>query len=373
MRPTFAEIDLAALRHNISALRAGLPPQTKYMAVVKANAYGHGMIEIAQAALHAGAEYLGVAIPEEGVLLRESGITAPILVFGGLLPASADVVVRFDLCAAVFTLPVLRALQQAALEQGKVARIHIKIDTGMNRVGLKTTEELRILLQEAAGCKAIQVEGIFTHFAVSEIEDKAFTRLQNSRFREAVAITREMGFTPLAHAANSGGILDLPNEVSYDMVRGGIAMYGYSPGGRCGEGAGLQPVLTWKTAIVHIKEILPGDTVSYGRRYTAAEPRRIATLPLGYGDGYNRCMTGKAKVIVRGQRAPIVGTICMDQCMADVTDISNACVGDEVLLIGANGQSAINADEMADWANTISYEVLLDISARVPRVYIHNN
>lgn len=371
MRPTYAEIDLSALRHNIAALRARLPKDTCYMAVVKANAYGHGMVEIAKAALRAGAGYLGVAIPEEGIALRENGITAPVLVMGGILPAFADSIVEYELCATVFSLPVLRALQQAAAERNKTARIHIKVDTGMNRVGVKTLDELRILLHEAAHCKAIELAGMFTHFAVSEIEDKTFTHTQNAKFREAVALARGMGFSPLVHAANSGGILDLPGEAGYDMARGGIAMYGYSPGEHCGKGVELRPVLSWKTAIVHIKEIQPGDTVSYGRRYTAAEPRRIATLPLGYGDGYSRCMTGKAEVILRGKKAPVVGTICMDQLMVDVTEIADACVGDEVLLIGASGQAEITADDLAGWANTISYEVLLDISARVPRVYIN--
>lgn len=370
-RSTYTIVDTGALRHNIIEMRSRLAPGTRYLAVVKADAYGHGMVPVSRAALQAGAEYIGVAIPEEGIELREAGITAPILVFGGLLPVYAKTLVQYDLCATLFHLPMLHALQQAAREQGKIAKVHIKVDTGMNRVGLKTKEELRTLLGEIAQSELVSLEGLFTHFAVSELEDKAFTLEQLERFREMAALAKEMGFSPIVHASNSGGALDLPQIAGLNMVRGGISMYGYYPGPGCGDWAQLRPVLSWRTAIVHIKEIAPGETVSYGRHYTAQSVRRVATLPVGYGDGYHRCMSGRAQVLLHGRRAPVLGTICMDQLMVDITDIPEAAVGDEAFLIGGEGPQAITADDLALWADTVSYEILLAISARVPRVYIN--
>lgn len=368
-RSTYTIVDTEALRHNILEVRKKLAPGTRYMAVVKADAYGHGMVPVSKAALQADAEYIGVAIPEEGIELREAGITAPILVFGGLLPVYAETLVRYDLCATLFHLPMLHALQKAAGEQGKVAKVHVKVDTGMNRVGLKTKEELQTLLEGIEKSGRVSLEGLFTHFAVSELEDKSFTLMQLACFREMAALAKQMGFAPILHASNSGGALDLPLDAGLDMVRGGISMYGYYPGPGCGAWARLRPVLSWKTAIVYIKEVAPGETVSYGRRYTAKSTRRVATLPVGYGDGYHRCMSGRAQVLLHGRRAPVLGTICMDQLMVDVTDIPEAAVGDEVFLIGGEGPEAITADDLAQWADTISYEILLAISARVPRLY----
>lgn len=371
IRPTHAVVDLGALQHNIRELRSRLPQTTKFMAVVKADAYGHGIVEISRAAVAAGVEYLGVAILEEGIALREAGVGAPILILGGILPEFAEDVVRYDLRATVFSLPVMHALLEAARRQGKRAVAHIKADTGMNRIGTKGLEELRGLLDEAArNQEHLSLEGMFTHFAVSELQDKSFTLQQITRFGEAVALARGMGFSPLLHAANSGGILDLPLEAGFDLVRGGIAMYGYAPGEGCGRWAQLRPVLTWKTAIVHIKEIQPEDTVSYGREYTAREMRRVATLPVGYGDGYHRRMSGQAQVLLYGKRAPVLGTICMDQIMVDISDIPEARVGDDVILLGESGGERIGAGELAGWAGTISYEALLSISPRVPRVYV---
>ena len=369
LRPTHAIIDLDALRHNIQVLRGNVGDEVKYMAVVKANAYGHGIVEIGKVTEELGADYLGVAIPEEGKRLREAGIHIPILILGGILKDGADVFPAYDLTPTVFTCEILAALQLAAQRQGKICGIHIKVDSGMNRIGVKTLEEFEKLLLMAKESPNIRVEGLFTHFAVSEMPDKSFTIKQNDRYMEFVRIAQEMGISPLVHACNSGAQLDMPKELKYGMVRGGIAMYGYHPGAQCGQWADLRPVLTWKTAVLHVKEIQPGETVSYGRRFTASQPRLIATLPLGYGDGYKRCLTNKAQVLIHGQRAPIVGTVCMDQCMADVTDIGGVRPGDEVVLIGRQGNDKIDADEMGAWADTISYEILLSISDRVPRIY----
>ncbi len=369
LRPTHTIIDLDALRYNISVLREHVGKETKFMAVVKANAYGHGIVETSLAAQYAGAEYLGVSIPEEGMRIRDAGVVANILILGGILPESAEIVVAYDLIPTVYSVALLEALQQEAEKQNTVCRIHIKADTGMNRIGVKTVEEFRELLNKALASPNIRVEGLFTHFAVSEIGDKSFTKEQGRRFLEFVQAAREMGVFPLLHASNSGALLDLPEELKFDLVRAGIAMYGYHPGPGCGEGVDLKPVLTWKTAVTHMKEINPGDTVSYGRRYTAAEPRMIATLPVGYGDGYKRCLSNKAYVLIHGRRVPVVGTICMDQLMVDVTGIHDVQVGDEAVLLGPQGDASFDADDMAALAETISYEILLSISDRVPRVY----
>jgi len=371
LRPTHAVIDMEALRHNIRALRERVGGNTMYMAVVKANAYGHGIVEVARAAQDTGADYLGVSIPEEGIRLRNAGIVIPILILGGILPESAGDVIAYNLIPTVYSDAMLDALQLEAAKRGTACHIHIKADTGMNRIGVKTPEEFRALLRRAKGCPNITVEGLFTHFAVSELKDKSFTNRQAAHFREFIRVAKEEGISPLLHASNSGALLDQPRELGFDMVRGGIAMYGYHPGPGCGECVDLRPVLTWKTAVTHIKEIRPGDTVSYGRRYTASSPRLIATLPVGYGDGYKRCLSNKIDVLIHGKRAPVVGTICMDQCMADVTDIGGMRVGDEVILLGCQGDERIDADEMAAAADTISYEILLCISDRVPRVYIN--
>jgi alanine racemase len=366
-RPTRAIIDLNALKQNILALRGKLKPGTKFMAVVKANAYGHGSVRVSAAALECGVEYLGVATPEEGAALRETGIQAPILVLSGLYAGYADMIAKYRLTATVFSQDILLALQNAAEKAGILLPVHIKIDTGMNRIGVKTADELRSLLSVASDCANLRIEGMYTHFAVSEAADKSFTLLQASRFTELAKITAQAGLSPLLHASNSGAIITLP-ELDYDMVRAGISMYGYYPG-KTDNSVQLTPVLTWKSAVSFVKTIEPGETVSYGRTFTAEKPMRIATLPLGYGDGFKRCLSNRAFILLRGKRAPVVGTVCMDQTMCDVTDIENVEPGDEAVLIGKQGSESIGADEMAKWADTISYEILLGISDRVPRVY----
>jgi alanine racemase len=366
-RPTKAIIDLNALKRNITALRGVLKPGTGFMAVVKANAYGHGSVRVSTAALEAGADYLGVATPEEGAALREAGIRAPVLILSGLYPGYADMIVQYRLTATVFSKEILLSLQNAAKKAGILLPVHIKIDTGMNRIGIKTADELRSLLLAASECVNLRVEGIYTHFAVSEAADKSFTLLQAARFSEMVKIPKQMGILPLLHASNSGAAMSLP-ELNYDMVRAGISLYGYYPGETVSS-VPLTPVLTWKSAVSFVKTIDPGETVSYGRTFTAVKPIRIATLPLGYGDGFKRCLSNKAHILLHGKRAPVVGTVCMDQTICDVTDIEGVQPGDEAILIGKQGSLSIYADEMAKWANTISYEILLGISERVPRVY----
>ena len=369
MRSTHVSVNLANVRHNIDELMRHVEPSTRYLAVVKANAYGHGMEEIARTALAHGANYLAVAFTEEGVRLREAGFTAPILLLGATDEAHMDDVIRFDLIPTVFTLDTLLALQRHAAALGRVCRFHFKVDTGMNRIGFTEEAAFVAALDALPACKNLVFEGMFTHFAVSEIDDPTFTLLQGERFRAFAALTHARGYRPLLHASNSGGALNYPS-LQFDMVRGGISMYGYHPSGRAVPGVDLRPVLTWKTAVAHVKTIHAGDGVSYGLRFVADRDMRIATLPVGYGDGYKRCLSGVAEVLIHGRRAREIGTICMDQMMCDVSDIPDVEVGDEVVLIGSQGGETITADDMAAWADTISYEILLSIDDRVPRVFI---
>ena len=369
-RPTQAVIDLGALRQNIRELRALLRPDCKFMAIVKANAYGHGMLAVAKAAIQAGAEYLGVAIAEEGIALSNHGIRVPILVLGAPMPYIMEEAIACDLRQSVFSVKDCNALQDVAKRLGRRCKVHIKIDTGMNRIGVRTVDDLVRLINCLKDCPNIEIEGMFTHFAQSDDLDSSYTEWQYERFMEFVRIARNMDVSPMLHCCNSGAILKHADRMQLDLVRAGTAMYGYSPALGYGIDSALKPVLSWKTMVVNVKQLAVGESVSYGRRYTAKVPSVIATLPVGYGDGYRRCMSGKAQVLIHGKRVPVVGAICMDQCMVDVTGLTGVCRGDEAILIGCQGEDTINADEMAEWAGTISYEILLSISARVPRKYI---
>lgn len=369
LRATNAEIRLQNIAHNIQVIRAGLKPETKFLAVVKANAYGHGIEEVAGFLQHCGVDYLGVAIAEEGAELRKSGITLPILILGASMDTHLDCIVENDLIPTVFSSHTLQQLQATAARFNKVCRIHFKIDSGMNRIGFTDKDDFRSALGLLRDCPNLVLDGMFTHFAVSELPDPSFTLQQAERFYEYVDIAHAAGYYPILHAANSGAALALP-RLQFDMVRGGIAMYGYHPAGAPVRGIDLRPVMSWKTNIVNIKTIDAGESVSYGRRFIADRPTVVATLPVGYGDGFKRCLTGHAEVLIHGQRAPLIGTVCMDQCMCDVTHIKNAAIGDEVILMGQQGDESITADELAAHADTISYEILLSVSKRVPRIYL---
>ncbi|MEA4869762.1 Alanine racemase [bioreactor metagenome] len=368
MRSTYASISLASIRHNIELIRSRLKPETKYLAVVKANAYGHGMEAVANCALESGAAYLGVAFAEEGVRLRLAGITAPILLLGATEEDHMDDVIRHDLMPTVFTVEALQLLQTHAAKLAMTCRIHIKADTGMNRIGFTSEAaftEAILLLKRSPN---LMLDGLFTHFAVSELEDTSFTLQQAEHFRRYVEIARQNGLHPLLHASNSAAALHIP-EAQFDMVRGGIAMYGCHPAGHAVAGIDLHPVLSWHTYLTHIKTIPAGEGVSYGLKFITPCDMLVGTVAVGYGDGYKRCLSGRAAVLVRGHRAHQIGTICMDQMMVDLTNIPDAAVGDDVVLLGSQGKESITADELAEKADTISYEILLSISERVPRVY----
>ncbi len=363
-RPTLAYIHLDRLEHNLNQIRAAAGA-AGVIAVVKANAYGHGMVKVAKT-LESGARFFGVAIPEEGVRLRESGIKAPILVMGGILPQSAPLAAEGGLSQTVFSAQTLRALEAEGRKRG--VKVHIKADTGMNRVGVKRMDEFCELLSIIKNSEALELEGLFTHFAESEAEDTSFTRAQGERFLAFIEQMKAEGFCDvLIHTSNSAATFGFP-ELNFDLVRPGLALYGVNPNPWAK--ANLLPVMEWKTRIVHLKTIEAGESVSYCRTYTATDRRTVATLTVGYGDGFKRAFSNRAEVLIRGQRARIIGNVCMDQCVADVTDIPGAAIGDEAVLLGYQGGESISAEELAGWADTISYEILLSVSERVPRVYL---
>ena len=363
----FCEIDLAAIRHNVGVMKSHIAGGARFLAVVKADAYGHGAVPVAKAALEAGADMLAVAIPEEGIELREAGIAAPILVLGGIEESAAEAVVQNDLTQVVFDERRIRALAQAGQKLGRCAKVHLKLDTGMNRIGVRTAEEAQALTRLIDSLPGVALTGCFTHMATAE-PDPTGTLRQIERFealRKAVKAVHPGEI--ICHGANTASIFRYP-QLHADMVRGGLALYGYPP---VPEATGLQPAMRWVTRGIYVKTIAPGDRVSYGGTFVATRPTVVMTLPVGYADGYRRGISGKGCVLVRGRRAPILGRVCMDQMMVDVTDIPGAREGDEAVLLGRQGDEQIDAEEMAAWLDTISYEVLCSPSKRVPRVYIN--
>ncbi|MGI6193020.1 MAG: alanine racemase [Christensenellales bacterium] len=371
IRKTFCTIDLGAAARNVRAIRASLKSATKMIAVVKADAYGHGLVPFSRVALKNGASCLAVAIVEEGITLREAGITAPIVVLGNNLPDAAEAIVTYDLQPTVCEPSLAKALDAEAKKQGKWVQAHLKVDTGMGRIGIREERELDRMAECLKGCTSLELQGLFTHFANSDGADKGYAHEQFQRFETLHKRLKSHGFNPQLHAANSAAIADLP-ETHLDMVRAGIMMYGYYPSRNVHRNIPLEPVMSVRTQVDYVKTVPAGETISYDRTYTTWRPTKVATLTVGYGDGYKRALSGKGCVLIRGKRAPILGRVCMDQVMVDVTEIPGVVEGDEAVLLGSMGTERIDADEMAEWANTISYEVLLSFSARVPRVYIED-
>ena len=336
------------------------------MAVVKADGYGHGMMQVAKSAVQAGAEALAVALMDEGVRLREEGLSVPVLVLGASMADELPEGVRHGLTMTVCTPEAVYQAQDAAAMVDGEALVHLKIDTGMNRIGARNEDEVRAVLAALNECPRVKLTGAFTHFADADGDDMAFTRMQLERFRQLSSLLPE-GI--VRHCANSAAIHRLP-EAAFDMVRAGISIYGYPP---VETGLPLEPCLRWTARVTHVKTIDPGDTVSYGRTYRADRPLRVATVSCGYGDGYHRAASGRAEIIIRGRRVPVIGRVCMDQMMADVTEVPETRTGDEVVLIGQDGPAVITAEDVAAWAGTISYEVLLAATGRVSRVWLHES
>jgi alanine racemase len=364
-RPTYVEVDLRQLERNLQNIRAHVRP-AKVMAVVKANAYGHG-VDIVAPCIENYADYLGVAIVEEGIHLREIGIKAPILVMGASLPEQAPLFVSHKLTMAVSSVQLLEAANEAAGAGQNRLQVHLKIDTGMERTGVHEYEA-RPFIERSLACSNLDIEGIFTHFANSESPDLGHARVQIERFQQVLNLYDTLGVPAprLRHMANSGGILQLP-ESHMDMVRPGVMFYGVYPGRDVMRTVDVHPALTWRSRVGFAKITLPGRPVSYGSLWQSEAATEIATIPCGYADGYFRRMTNHAQVIINGKKYPQVGRVCMDQFMVN-TGQDDVKVGDPVVLLGSSNGECITAEDMADWAGTNEYEVMTNISARVPRV-----
>ena len=369
MRETRAEIDLGAIRENVLLACRLAGPAAQVMAVVKADAYGHGAAPVARTALAAGATWLGVAVPEEAVVLREAGIPSRILVLGPIATEQAELVVDHGLDQCVSDPAQADALDRMARRRGRVVSLHLKVDTGMGRVGLPP-REVRPAADHLARLPAIRLAGLMTHFADADADDPAFTQEQMARFEAAAQALRDAGIAvPLRHAANSAALLLHPGS-RLDLVRPGIMLYGCHPrGARRPDDPVLHPALRLRTAITQVKDVTAGSSISYGRTFVASRDVRIATIPIGYADGLPRLLSNRGQALVRGRRAPLVGRVCMDMTMVDVTALPEVRAGDEAVLIGRQGDEEITADEVAELAGTISYEILCRIGPRVPRTY----
>ena len=374
MRATWAEVDLGALRANVGVLRAALAPGARLLAVVKADAYGHGAVPVARAALEAGAAVLGVALLEEGLALRAAGIRAPVLVMGWTPPDRAAEVAAADLAQAVFTSEDGRALAAAGRAAGRRVRLHAKLDTGMGRVGwpVRTPagqEAAAAAIAALAGFPGAELAGIFTHFAGADEPDLAGPRAQLAAFGAVLSLLEARGVRPsVRHAANTAALLRLP-ETHLDLCRAGIGLYGYLPSPEVPD-PGLRPVLSWYTRVALVKDLAPGDAVSYGSTYTAERRERVATLPVGYADGWRRALSNRGHVLLGGVPAPVRGRVCMDQIVVSAEGSGDVRQGDVAVLLGAQGGARRWADALAAELETISYEVLCNIQPRVPRRYL---
>lgn len=372
-RPTWVEVSLDALESNWNELKRFLPNQMHMMAVVKADAYGHGAAEVARQVLKQGAAYLGVAFLDEALELRTAGITAPILVLGYTSPEGIPLAIEHDITLALFSEEVLATLQSMNMaHDGKRLKVHVKIDTGMGRVGLHQKADAIAFVEQLTQLpNVVDLEGLFTHYAIADELDKTYTLQQYHKFEEIVSHFQNQGINiPYIHAGNSATAIDTP-ELSYNMIRVGIAMYGMYPSDVVKmDHVLLKPVLSIKTKVVMLKTLPEGSGISYGLRYHTQGQELIATLPIGYADGFSRILNGKSEALIKGRRVPVVGTICMDQCMIQVNDVPDAEVGDEVVILGSQGQASITAEEIAAKLGTINYEVVCMLSHRIPRVYV---
>ncbi len=369
MRVTRAEIDLRALRFNYEGVRKRVGPGVRIMGIVKANAYGHGIIEVSKALVRFGVDYLGVGFAEEGIALRKAGVACPVLVLGGVLGRQISDFLQHKLEITVSSMEIARQIDEEVRSSGTGNRadVHLKIDTGMERIGVKTENAARFI-DEVGRLPGINVKGLYSHLATADEADKSFAYEQLKKFDGVVSAARRAGHDiPYVHIANSGALLDMPGSY-HTMVRPGIMLYGVYPSTETGRSIPLRPVLSLRSNVVFIKEVAAGTAVSYGRRYTTAATTRIATIPVGYGDGYPRRLSNSANVLIGGRPYPVVGTVCMDQLMVDVGMDAFIHVGDDVTLIGADGGAQIGVWDLSEKLGTIPYELLTGIAARVPRI-----
>ncbi|NQT95894.1 MAG: alanine racemase [Candidatus Omnitrophica bacterium] len=367
-RPTYARIDLSCIRYNLSQIRKKLDKNTKVLVAVKADAYGHGIIEVSNALVKSGLDYLGVATADEALTLRRGGIKVPILIMSCLLPDEVEAIIKNNITQTVADIKLASCINRCAARLKKRARVHIKIDIGMGRIGIWHTEALK-LIKQLKNLKNIELEGIFTHLPNAD-EDEVLTKRQISDFSLLIDELQTSGITiKYRHMANSIALLDYKDS-HMNLVRPGLIVYGLYPlKSDFRRKIKLRPALSLKTKIVFIKDVPAGRKISYGGTYTIKYPTRIATIPIGYGDGLNRRISNRGEVLIRGKRAPILGAVCMDQIMVDCGKIADAKVGDEVVLIGRQKKHEIRVEEIAGLCETIPYEVVCWISKRVPRVY----
>ncbi len=370
MALNWVEIDLAALRHNLAQVRHRIGSGAGILAVVKSDAYGHGMIPVAKELAKEKVDFFGVSKCWEASKLRSACISQPLLVLAGIEPADASIVIQQDLRPAVYRLDHCRLLEQAAQEAGKRVRIHVKLDTGMGRLGVPV-HELGPFLEQLAGLKHVEVEGVFSHLATSDEADKAFSHEQLQRFRSALQMFRDRSIPfQYAHVANSGAVLDIP-EAHYQLVRPGIMLYGSAPSDEILSPAPLRPVMALKTKILQIKWVPAGYSIGYGRTYVCSSPTRIATIAVGYDDGYPRVLSNRGEALVRGVRVPVVGRVSMNLITLNVSHVPDAAEDDEVVLLGTQGTERITAEEIAQKANTISYEIYCAIGKNPHRVFLN--
>ncbi|HEX7233183.1 MAG TPA: alanine racemase [Candidatus Binatia bacterium] len=367
-RPTYCGIDHEALRWNLRQIRDKTGSRVKILCMVKANGYGHGAVEISHTLASVGADAFGVATLEEAVQLRKAGIQAPVIVLAGVFPDQFNTFVEYNLIPVIHDIVTLRELdKQSSYRQVQLA-VHLKVDTGMGRLGFLAADADQ-WISDIKQTKSLQVQGVFSHFSHAESVQRDYTRKQLKIFQRVVEQLRSASLLPpMVHLANSAATITLP-EAYFDMVRPGLILYGVYPSAEMREQIALKRVLSWKTKILQLKKVPSGASISYGQTFITERESLIATLPLGYADGYPRLLSNRGEALVRGERAPIAGRVCMDLTMLDVTDIRNVRQGDEVVLLGRQGGAEITADEIAAWSNTISYEILTSIGARVPRIH----
>ena len=365
----YANIDLDAIYENVVNAKKLTKPGTKLMAIIKADAYGHGAVEVART-LDDVADAYGVEILEEGIELRQAGIDKPVLILGYTPKALYPAMIKHDIATAVFTWKMAQEISQTAEALGRTARIHIKLDTGMSRIGFKQDDESLETICRIAKLPNISIDGCFTHFARMDETDKTWALKQFERYQDFVKRLEEAGVTvPVKHVSNSAGIIEMP-QVNLDMVRDGIAVYGMYPSEEVDKSKILlRPAMELKAYVSYVKTLEPGVQISYGGTFTTTRETRVATVPVGYADGYPRALSGKGHVLIHGQYAPILGRVCMDQFMVDVTDIPDVTQGDDVTLVGRDGDGYISIEEVANMAYSFNYEFVCDVGKRVPRVY----
>ncbi len=368
LRRAWVEVDLDRIRHNLDQVRKKVGSKVKVLVAVKADAYGHGMIPVAKALAKARVDYLGVATPGEGIRLREAGIITPILVFGSILPEEVETLFGYDLTLTVYTDEILGLLDEEADRKKMKAKVHIKVDTGMGRIGIwhESADELVKMANRLAN---IDLEGIYTHFPSADEPDKTFTHYQILHFKDLIHRLESYGIDiTYKHAANSAAILDI-EESYFNLVRPGLMVYGVFPSELVSGSIDLRPALSLKAKIVDLRKTPPGRSISYGRQFVTTQETVIATIAVGYGDGYPHLLSNQTHVLVRGMRCPVLGRICMDQMMVDVGRIEGVKVGDEVVLVGAQGKEGVRVEELARSCGTIPYQILCWINRELPRVY----